>query len=210
MLEVDGGFHVREAEESDMEGVIETLSDAFRADPVMGMALGGMHRINKIRRLFNFQIESTYKDAGKIDVAVDADGTIIGAALWIGPDAQRQSFQRDLKNIPAYLKILGTSFPSGIYTELMLLRARPRFEHWYLYTIGVHSNARGRGVGGQLLDFRRHQLGQHPAYLEASTIRSAALYRRHGFVELGEFPGGKPALGMWHPPVESPIDKMLK
>ena len=42
-----------------------------------------------------------------------------------------------------------------------------------------------------------------PAYLEASTVRSRALYERHGFEVTGEFnlpSGGPPLWQMWREP----------
>lgn len=203
-------FEVHEAQDSEIEGAIEALSDAFQTDPVMSMAVGGLNKLSTVRRLFRFQIETTYKPRGKIDVAVDEEGTVLGAALWLNPEGQKGNFLGDVKALPRYFRILGLALPRGVITELKLLRARPKFKHWYLYTIGVHSDARSRGVGGALLDFRRQQLGESPAYLEASTFRSAALYRRHGFFELGTFKGGKPAVGMWHPAPSSSIDAALE
>lgn len=203
-------LNVREAQDFEIEGAIEALAHAFQTDPVMSMAVGGEHKLETIRELFRFQIDTTYQKNGKIDVAVDETGKVLGAALWIDPEGQRGNFLTDLRSLPRYFKILGIALPQGVLTELRLLRARPQFKHWYLYTIGVHANARSQGVGAALLDFRRQQLGEYPAYLEASTFRSAALYRRHGFFELGTFKGGKPAVGMWHPAPSSSIDAALE
>lgn len=201
---------VREATIDDIDGVVEALSDAFENDPVMSLAMGGAHQLEKVKKLFRFQIEKTYLPSGSVDIALTRDGKIVGAALWISPEGQKGSLLQDIRELPAYAKILGPSFLKGIYTELKLLSARPKFPHWYLYTIGVHEDARSQGVGSALLDFRRAKLGYYPAYLEASTFRSAALYRRHGFIELGNFKNGKPAIGMWHPAPESSIDRGLE
>ncbi len=202
-------FTVREATEADYPGVVSALTDAFEADPVMSQAMGGAHRAKKVKALFEHQISSTYGPKGNIDIAVAEDGFVLGAALWIDPQGQKGGFLDDLRSLPSYARALGFALPAAVVTEMKLLAMRPRFPHWYLYTIGVHTDARDHGVGGALLDFRTARLGEYPAYLEASTFRSAALYRKRGFVELGRYRSEAPAVGMWHPAPVSAIDSAL-
>ena len=74
----------------------------------------------------------------------------------------------------------------------------PTEPHWYLPLIGVDVTKQGRGYGSALL---RHALercdrDRLPAYLEATSPRSKALYERHGFEVLGVIQaGGSPP--MW-------------
>lgn len=192
-------FTVREATEADYPGVIEALTNAFEHDPVMNKAMGGDGRTETVRSLFEFQLRTTYAPKGTIDIAVTESGKVLGAALWLSPEAQKGNLLADIRALPDYYRVLGRGLARATVTELRLLAARPKFDHWYLYTIGVHEDARGHGIGSHLLDYRRERLGEVPAYLEASTYRSASLYARHGFVELFRFKGGKPALGMLHP-----------
>lgn len=196
-------FTVREATPADWPGVIEALTNAFTQDPVMSKAMGGAGKTQRVRDLFDFQIRTTYGPKGTIDIAVTDDGKVLGAAMWLSPQAQKGNLLADIISLPSYCKVLGTGIFRAVSTELKLLAARPKFDHWYLYTIGVHEDARSNGVGARLLDYRRSRLGTMPAYLEASTYRSAALYARHGFVELFPFKNGKPAVGMLHPAPES-------
>lgn len=200
-------YTVREASEADYPATVAALTDAFSQDPVMSKAMGGAGKADKISDLFTFQINSTYATRGTIDIAVTPEGKVLGAALWISPEGQVGSFTQDLKDLPRYLKILGKNAPAAVLTELRLLAARPKFKHWYLYTIGVHSDARSHGVGAALLEHRLAQLGEYPAYLEASTFRSAKLYAKHGFIELFPFKSGKPVLGMLHP---APVTQLSK
>lgn len=206
-------YTVRQATEADYPGAIAALTDAFKEDPVMSAVVGGkdQDRTDMISALFDFQIRTTYGPKGIIDIAVNDEGTIVGAALWISPEGQKGNLLTDIKGLPEYYKVLGSSLPKATAIELKLLASRPKFDHWYLYTIGVHKNARRQGVGGLLLDFRREQLGEYPAYLEASTFDSAALYARHGFVEMFKFKKkkedeGLPELGMLHPAPISQIE----
>lgn len=85
-------------------------------------------------------------------------------------------------------------------TELVA-RTHPReFPHRYLQSIVTVPQHRGRGAGAAILAARLPATGE-PAYLEASTERSAALYARCGFVRTGaelSLPDGGPTLiPMW-------------
>ena len=73
-------FTVREAHPADFEAVIDSMADAFAADPVMCMAVGGAHKTQRLKELFRFQIETTYGPHGAIDLAETDDGKILGAA----------------------------------------------------------------------------------------------------------------------------------
>ncbi|MBT8226478.1 MAG: GNAT family N-acetyltransferase [Dactylosporangium sp.] len=55
--------------------------------------------------------------------------------------------------------------------------------HEHLALLAVDPRRQGTGLGSRLLDHRHRLLDQHqrPAYLEASTMRSARLYQRHGY-----------------------------
>lgn len=77
--------------------------------------------------------------------------------------------------------------------------------HRYLFCMGVIGGRQGAGLGSAML---RHGLEQVdadglPAYLEASSSRSRALYLRHGFEDLGEpvrLADSPPLWPMWRPP----------
>jgi GNAT superfamily N-acetyltransferase len=71
-------------------------------------------------------------------------------------------------------------------------RVHPNEPHWYLPLIGVQPESQGQGFGAALL---RPVLAECdakglPAYLEATSSRSIPLYRRHGFVAIGEISVG--------------------
>ena len=81
-------------------------------------------------------------------------------------------------------------------------------DHWYLMAIGVSPAAQGRRLGSALL---AHTLAAAdaagaPAYLEATSPRSRALYERFGFEVLAEMraPGGPPMWAMWRQPGAGP------
>lgn len=77
---------------------------------------------------------------------------------------------------------------SAYVTELLAREHPRRFPHSYLELIITVPEYRGRGAGAAILTERTRQFSAAglPAYLEASTERSARLYTRQGFVRTGE------------------------
>jgi predicted N-acetyltransferase YhbS len=72
-----------------------------------------------------------------------------------------------------------------------------RKPHYYVRDIGVHPTEQGKGLGGALMrpTLDRCDLQGLPAYIEASSVRSAALYERLGFEHIEELRvGGSPPL----------------
>ena len=80
----------------------------------------------------------------------------------------------------------------------------PDEPHFYLQFVGARATARGQGLGSLLLErvLRICDAESIPAYLEATTPRSAALYARHGFEQLTtiRFADGVSLLPMLRPP----------
>jgi predicted N-acetyltransferase YhbS len=77
--------------------------------------------------------------------------------------------------------------------------------HFYLRIVGVRTALQGQGVGSALMQptLERADSAGLPAYIEASSERSAALYERLGFVHIDvlELPdGGPPVWRMRRPP----------
>jgi GNAT superfamily N-acetyltransferase len=86
-----------------------------------------------------------------------------------------------------------------------------REPHYYVRIVGVRSALQGHGLGSALMQPTLQQADSAglPAYIEASTERSAALYERLGFRHLDvlELPeGGPPVWRMRRPPAGSAQD----
>jgi GNAT superfamily N-acetyltransferase len=75
--------------------------------------------------------------------------------------------------------------------------------HHYLQFLATVPERQSQGLGGLLLRdrLRRLDTAGTPAYLEASSPRSAALYERAGFARMAPFafPDGPAAIPMWRP-----------
>ena len=83
-------------------------------------------------------------------------------------------------------------------------KVHPTADHWYLPIIGVDPIAQGQGMGSALLADRLATCDADglPAYLEATSERSRALYARHGFeiVEEIQFGASPPIWAMLREP----------
>lgn len=60
--------------------------------------------------------------------------------------------------------------------------------HWYLWALGVASEAQRQGVGARLLEpvLKTAAEGGVPCYLETQTERNVAFYRKRGFETVRE------------------------
>ena len=85
----------------------------------------------------------------------------------------------------ATLRDLGEMF-------VQMIELHPTEEHWYLPVTGVDPAAQGRGMGTTVLRYGLSLAARDgvPAYLEASSPRSRALYMRLGFEVMDEIQAG--------------------
>lgn len=199
-----------------LDSAAAVLAEGFRDDPVMlGFVPRGPRRHARLVDLFAAMMRSIPTGRRAVDVAVvDGDGGVVGAAVWEAPRTRASSPLRlpvswaELGQLPRYLRALGLGglVPAARH-QSTLAAPRPRLPHWYLGEIAVGDAARGLGVGTSLIEHRLAIVDERceAVYLESSTERNRALYRRMGFVELGSIrglPGATPA-AMWRPATSS-------
>ncbi|PPF60542.1 GNAT family N-acetyltransferase [Clavibacter michiganensis] len=192
---------MRTARVADLEDVTRVLAEAFAEDPVLaGFVPAGPRKRERLALLFAALLRSGPLPDGTVDVAVDARGGILGAAVWEAPGGIPA--HQTLRQAPTFLRALGVAGALRAATRLRTLdRARPGLPHWRLAEVGVGAAARGLGVGSALLahGLTRVDADGSAAYLESSTERNRALYLRNGFAELGPLTGldGARPVAMW-------------
>lgn len=197
------GVSVRDAARRDRAEVVALFARAAASDSMfIGLGRSEAHRA----RFFLAYLKAQPIARLQVDVACDADGTLIGAALWERLDVGRDSAV--LGQIPFafhFVRALGFADSlRGVRLQRQLERHRPVEPHWYLKNVVVTEDARGTGAGSALL---RHQLalldssGQF-AYLEARTPRQQRFFERFGFVQGGSIDGrgGRRFTGMFRTP----------
>ncbi|MGW5635394.1 GNAT family N-acetyltransferase [Streptomyces sp. NPDC003832] len=193
------GVAIRTATEADRETVVRLLDEAFQDDPVSGWVFPGA----EYRRATHHRLMAAFTDivlaAGRIDLAEDGSG----CALWMPTPAG----EHDADDGPAQVR--EAVDPANERVELigrLTARIHPADRaHEYLWMIGVSPGRQGEGVGTALIGTVLDRCDGHgvPAYLEASSARSRALYERLGFELLGsplDLPEGPQMFPMWREP----------
>ena len=125
-----------------------------------------------------------------------------GVALWMPPGVHSDE--------EAMGAIIETSLKGASHVDDVMGFAEkqsnlhPKFEHMYLPFLAVNPSKQGAGAGSSLLAYSLALCDERglPAYLEATSARSRALYERHGFEATGEIQFGS-SPPMW-PMVRQP------
>jgi ribosomal protein S18 acetylase RimI-like enzyme len=176
---------VRSAASADEAGVVDVITLAFSADPLVRWAMPEP-------AVYLAAMPESVRAFGGNGFA---HGTVfcldgcLGAAMWlppgVEPDAERL-FAVIEENVSSAIRpdLMGVFEQMGDY--------HPAEPHWYLPLIGVDPVCHGQGLGSALM---RHALQRCdadglPAYLESSNPRNIALYQRHGFEIIGEIQVG--------------------
>ncbi|MBO1336126.1 GNAT family N-acetyltransferase [Streptomyces sp. VRA16 Mangrove soil] len=199
------GVRIRRAEQGDRERIVRLLDTAFMDDPVSGWVFPG----EEYRRARHAGLMGVFTDATLAEGYADLleDGSAV--ALWMdvpdhphadadpdaeenGPAQVREAVDPDNARIEEIARTLDRTHPQG--------RA-----HTYLWMIGVAPGRQGEGLGTSLMApvLERCDREGRPAYLEASSARSRALYERLGFAFTGtaiELPDGPTMWPMWREP----------
>jgi GNAT superfamily N-acetyltransferase len=176
------------------------LAEAFADDPVFGWLMpDDSRREARLRRYFGIDLQHLTLPHGRVWATSD----LTGAVLTLPPGKWR---------VPPHVSVLqGSAFGVHIaraarmgatmeWRHMRLVRER----HYYVRDIGVHPQEQGNGLGSALMrpTLERCDREGLPAYIEASSERSAALYERLGFEHIEELHvGGSPPLWlMLRPP----------
>jgi GNAT superfamily N-acetyltransferase len=198
------GVVIRRAGQDDRGLVVRVLDEAFQDDPVSGWVFPGEEH----RRATHHRLMAAFADTvlaeGRIDLV--EDGT--ACALWLPMPAAEPADAVDAAGQEA-VRLREEVDPDNGRVELiarMMAEAHPAGRaHEYLWMIGVAPGHQGRGLGTALLRpvLDRCDRERLPAYLEASSPRSIALYERLGFAATGrtlDLPDGPRMWPMWREP----------
>jgi GNAT superfamily N-acetyltransferase len=189
---------VRPTGASDVTALSSALAQAFASDAVMNWLLPQRTR-RAARRELMFTLElQTYvlPQDGPVFTADDGRGGVAGGCLALPPDRWQMPRAMDGRTAVRWLRALGTRLPRASRVRQVMEEHHPPEPHYYIRWAGVRPGLQGQGLGSALIRpvLDRCDGDGLPAYLEASSERSAALYERLGFVHLGmlELPGGGP------------------
>jgi GNAT superfamily N-acetyltransferase len=168
--------HPRPASAADVDGVAETLAEAFLHDSVLSWCYPEPNRRAEILPALFRQIVDTYLPCGGIYTTPEH----VSAAVWVPP-----SSAVDEDQLGSSLEAISGDDAQRLYTLLELTEAHHPHDadHQYLLAIGTRPGWQSGGVGSRMLRAVLSTCDDHgmPAYLEATTERSKRLYERHGF-----------------------------
>jgi ribosomal protein S18 acetylase RimI-like enzyme len=191
----------RQAATDEEAGLAGTLAAAFAEDPVLGWLLPDVRtRDEQLRRFFAIEL----RHMGFARGAVWTCEGLHGAAICMPPGVWQLPPRVALRRAPAFVGAFGRRLPLAAALQAALELRHERRPHWYILAVGVRPDHRGRGLGTALLSptLARCDRDGLPAYLEASSERSVALYERLGFEHVRElrFLGSPPIWRMLRPP----------
>jgi predicted N-acetyltransferase YhbS len=187
---------IRQATESDVPALRESLARAFHEDPIATWSLPSeRRRAGQLSRFYRERLRTLLADE-----LVFCDEDRRGAALWAAPDRWEVGAAE-----MARMRIVTRRTPVFLVGAMRVDRAHPREPHYYLASLGVAPEAQGNGVGSRLLGPMLERCDREgvPAYLESSRDRNVPFYERHGFRVTDELrlPLGGPTLWlMWREP----------
>lgn len=172
---------IREAGYPELSRVARLLSAAFQDDPVSTWLFPAPDRRVEVHPAFFEAFAVLGLEAGGV-VYERADG--IAATVWFpgGEDDDEDDFMSRFTMLDD-----DENERFGRLAGLMAENHPDRGPHMHLQFIAVHPDHQRSGVGHGLLAHNLAILDKDstPAYLEASSQRSLALYRRHGFERTG-------------------------
>jgi ribosomal protein S18 acetylase RimI-like enzyme len=190
---------VREAGVGELEQLSATLADAFATDPILSWLIPGQRRRDaRLGKLLELELEHYVFPTGRVLTTDD----LRGANLELPPG--KWTMTMPLPAAIRFVRLFGMHLPRAARTQRLFERCHLQESHYYVRYVGVATRFQGQGLGTALLGPTLDRCDREglPAYLEASSKRSAALYERLGFAHLGELriPDGPPFWPMRRPP----------
>jgi GNAT superfamily N-acetyltransferase len=180
------GLAVRPADANEVPAVSVALARAFASEPVVNWLVPQRTRRTARRELmFTLEIEECILRRGGVALtADDGSGALVGGCLVLPPGRWQTPLSMDGRTALRWLWALGTKLPRASCFVRAVEGHHLVEPHYYVRWIGIKPELQGHGLGSALMAPALDRCDREglPAYIEASTERSAALYGRLGFV----------------------------
>jgi GNAT superfamily N-acetyltransferase len=187
-------------ETDEVRPIAEAMADGFVGEAVTGWLLPKRRRRKaRLRRLFTVELEALVLPQGGLVLTADDNGNgLVGGCVVLPPDRWRMPKSVDGRTALRWLRVYGRWLGRAIRAQHVMEDHHPDEPHYYIRWLAIRPGLRGQGLGRALLQpaLDRCDSERLPAYIEASSERSAALYERLGFVHQGvyELPDGGPPI----------------
>lgn len=196
------GTQLKPAEQQDWRTLADITAEAFANDPVNNYVFG---KQASIRSMYRVMAREMYVPSGLCHI--HAAG---GATMWMPPGVEAAPSQVGLAKFALGQLRHGTfgAIKRGLAISELMQKWHPKDPHYYLFAIGTTQNARGKGVGKDLLRpvLAACDTEKMPVYLENSNPANTGFYTAHGFERMGLFNVGdedSPIMEpMWREPKE--------
>lgn len=176
----------RTATEADYDAVVETIVQAFDADPLWSwMFPDPDKRAEQHATIFGLYVESTIPNDGVW--MSDEQGSAV--AVFTHPGERELTEDAEARLEPFLRDALGDHAPAVLETLERFEAAVPEGPFYYLSFLGTRADSRGQGIGMGLLAelvARADRDGQ-PTYLESTNPANNPRYERLGFEGQGHF-----------------------
>ncbi|QGG95411.1 GNAT family N-acetyltransferase [Actinomarinicola tropica] len=193
----------RPARSTDRDVAVRILSEAFAHDPVISwMVPDAADRRQMLPSVFELFVDA-FARHDETHVVPTAD-VVAGVALWAPPGTEPIHPDDETAFAAGLVDAVGPHMGRvGTVMEL-LAGSHPDEPAWYLQFLAVDPVVQGLGLGSRALRgvLERGDAAGEAAYLEATSERNRALYRRHGFRDVGQvaLPDGPTLHAMWRDP----------
>ena len=170
---------------SHIKPATEVLTRAFRNDPMSKYFFADeLKREKRLPHLFQYILSYCVRYGEVYATSSDLEGI----AAWLTSDNHPMAFWRLIRSVPLSIMLsFGREGGArmrylGEYIDAVHKRLAP-FEHWFLQTIGVDPQFKGKGYAGRLLRpmFARIDEEGLPCYLETLDEANVPLYEHFGF-----------------------------
>lgn len=190
----------RVAAAGELDALTETLTLAFREDPVWSWGFSVRERgLEGMRAAWRLYLSSAL---GYDWVWRTEDGSAV--ALWIPPGRPDLDSEDEERFEPLMRETLGSGAERLLGAFERFEEARPSEPHYYLSLLGTHPDRSGQGWGMGLLadNLARIDAEGTAAYLESSNPANIPRYERLGFAVFDEFAvaDGIVVAQMWREP----------
>ncbi|HET7121946.1 MAG TPA: GNAT family N-acetyltransferase [Solirubrobacterales bacterium] len=190
----------RVATRDELDELTETLTLAFREDPVWSWGFSVQDRgLGGMRVAWRLFLSSALEHGW---VWRTEDGS--AAALWVPPGKPDLLAEDEERFEPLMREALGADAERLLEAFERFEQARPSEPHYYLSLLGTHPDRTGQGWGMGLLadNLARTDAAGVAAYLESSNPANVPRYERLGFTVFDEFAVGEGIVvaQMWRDP----------
>ena len=201
-----GSVPVRAATGNDIPALSRLLAEAFHHNAVVSWMIPREKARRRILpHLYAAMLRREYLARGVVDV-VEANGVVVGAALWNVPGAAPSSTSEQLRQLPETLSILrleALTSARRFGAVASLEQRRPRQPHWYFANLAVHPDVQRRGISRALMHagLRRADASRRPTYGDLTAPYFAGRLQAAGFRLLDpvELSGAPPVRPVWRP-----------